>query len=133
MDAKDIAIIIVSVIAPLVGYMFAIRGFVKDTARAAVGNISVELASLRSELDAYRESQKDLIDLYGRIANLRNPHPDKEVLLQKLKNDTITREEAIALQEILTSERDTAERENDFLKAVVIIGILALVLVAINK
>jgi len=54
-------------------------------------------------------------------------HPDKGVLLEKLKNDTITREEAAVLQQIMSEERQRAQEQNDILKAIVIIGILALI------
>jgi len=133
MEAQEIGIIIGSVLGPLIGFMFLMRGFVRDTAKAAVGDIAVDVATLKGELKAYRESQKDLIDLYKQVANPKNPHPNKEVLLDKLKSDTITREEAITLQGILNIERDEAEKENNFLKAMIIIGILALVIAAIKK
>lgn len=126
-------IVIGTILIPLVGYMFAMRGFIRDTAIAAVGNVSVDIASLKAELAAYRDSQKDLINLYLKVSTPGNPHPDKEVLLQRLKDDTISRDEAIALQEIMTAERDAAEEDNNILKAVIIIGILALVTVALNK
>ena len=137
METNEILIMVVtiigSVLIPLIGFMFLMRGYIKDSAVSAVGDIPVELAAIKSELKAYKEGQKDLIDVYKQIGSLRNPHPNKEVLLDKLKNDTITREEAIALQEILNVEREKAENENDFLKAVIIIGILALVAAAITK
>lgn len=129
----DTVAIIGSVIIPLVVFMFALRPWVRDTAKDAVSNIGIEVASLRAELKAYREAQKEYIELYKRLAKPRNPHPSKEVLFEKLKNDTITREEAIALQQILNEERQRAEEENDFLKAIVIIGILALTAYAISK
>jgi len=126
-------VVVLSVIIPLIGFMLALRPWIRDVAQAAVGNVGIKLASLETELKAYRESQKDFIDLYKKIANLKNPHPNKEVLLDKLRNDTITREEAITLQGILAAERDEAERENNFLKAIIIIGILALVASALKK
>ena len=126
-NSWNIVAIIGSVIIPLVVFMFALRPWVRDTARDAVSNIGIELASLRAELKAYREAQKEYIEIYKLIANPRNPHPGKEVLLEKLKNDTLTREEAIALQQIMNEERQRAEEQNDFLKAIVIIGILAAV------
>jgi hypothetical protein len=129
----DIVTIIGSVIIPLVVFMLILRPWIRDVAESAVGNIGVELASLKAELKAYRETHKDFIDLYKQIGTLKNPHPDKEVLLDKLKNDTITRDEAIILQQIMSEERQKAEDQNDFLKAIIIIGILALVAAALNK
>ena len=132
-NSWNIVAIIGSVIIPLVVFMFALRPWVRNTARDAVSNIGIELASLRAELKAYREAQKEYIEIYKLIANPRNPHPGKEVLLEKLKNDTLTREEAIALQQIMNEERQRAEEQNDFLKAIVIIGILALIAYAISR
>ncbi len=128
-----VLIMVGSILVPLIGYMFALRGFIRDTATAAIGDVAVDIASLKSEFKAYRESQKEWIDLYLKMSKPGNPHPNKEVLLEKLKNDTITREEAIALQEIMAEERGKAESENDFLKLVIIIGVLALVATAISK
>lgn len=125
--------IVGSILIPLVGFMFLMRGFIRDTAIAAIGNVSVDIASLKAELVAYRDSQKELISLYLKVSIPGNPHPNKEVLLEKLRNDTITRSEAIILQEIMTAERDAAEDDNNILKAIIIIGILALVSVALNK
>lgn len=137
METKDLLIMVATIIGtimiPLLGFMLLMRGFIRDTAIAAVGDISTQLATLKVEISAYRESQKELIEVYKLIAKPGNPHVDKEILLEKLKNDTITRDEAIALQEILLAERDAAEQEKNFLKAVIIIGILALVASAIKK
>jgi hypothetical protein len=126
-------VVVLSVIIPLLAFMIALRPWIRDVAKSAVGDVGVELASLKAELKAYRENRKEFIDLYKLITQPGNPHPDKDALLEKLKNDTITRDEAITLQQIMNEERQKAEAQNDLLKAVIIIGILALVAAALSK
>ena len=133
----DILAIIGAILIPLmtfmITFMFRLRPFIKDTIKADMGDVMKELSSLKGEMKGYRDAQKLFIDLYKGKSNLTNPHLDKGILLEKLKNDTITREEAIYLQEILTAERNQAQQQNDFLKAIIIIGILALVAAAISR
>jgi hypothetical protein len=123
----EILAIVGSIVIPLVIFMFTLRPWIKDTVKLCLRDSEIELTKIRSELKAYREGQKEFIELYKLIGNLKNPHPDKGVLLDKLKNDTITREEAILLQSIMSGEKTKAEETNDILKAIVIIGILALI------
>ena len=130
--------IIGSIVIPLGLFLFALRPWVRDTTKLAVaeslGEIKIQLAVLSAEVKAYRDEHKQLIDLYQRKLSKRgNPHPDKEVLLQKLKDETITRDEALFLQQIMNEEQQKAEDQNDILKAIVIIGILALIAYAISK
>jgi len=126
-------VVVLSVIIPLIGFMLALRPWIGDVAKAAMGDVGVELASLKAELKAYRETQKEFIELYKHLGKLTNPYPAKEVLLEKLKNDTITTEEAITLQQIMNEERQRAQEQNDFLKVIVIIGILTLIAYAISR
>jgi len=62
-----------------------------------------------------------------------NPHFNKEILLEKLNNDTITQEEARYLQQILTEEKEQAEKDNNILKAIIIIGVLVLIGIVLTK
>jgi hypothetical protein len=129
----DTITIVGSIVIPLVAFMFAIRPWIRDTVKVTLREVEIDLAKIRSELGAYREGQKEFIELYKHIGNLKNPHPDKGILLEKLKNDTITKDEAILLQSIMTGEKLKAEEQNDILKAIVIIGILVLIAYAISK
>ena len=129
----DVVAIVSSVIIPLLLFMLALRPWIRDVAKTAIGDVKVELATLKAELKAYRDTQKEFIELYKLVGHPRNPHPDKEALLEKLKNDTITREEAITLQQMMNEERQIAQEQNDILKAIVIIGILALIAYAISR
>ena len=129
----EILTIIGSIVIPLVIFMFALRPWIRDTVKVTLRDVEIDLTKIRSELNAYREGQKEFIELYKHIGNLKNPHPDKGVLLEKLKNDTITREEAVLLQSIMTEEKLKAEEQNDVLKAIVIIGILVLLAYAISN
>jgi hypothetical protein len=133
MEIWEIVSIIGSVIIPLAVFILALRPWIRDVAQNAVGNIGSELSALKAEVKAYRETQKDWIDLYKHLGYASNPYPDKDVLLEKLRNDTITREEAILLQEIMNAERQRAQERNDFLRVIVIIGILALIAYAISR
>ncbi len=132
-NSLNVVAIVGSVLIPLLAFMFALRPWIRDIAKVAGSDVKIGLASLNAELKAYREGQKELIEVYKRLGNLKNPHPNKENLLDKLKNDTITREEALELQQMMKEERQTAEGENDFLKVIVIIGILALITHALTR
>ena len=57
----------------------------------------------------------------------------KNDLLDKLKDDTIAKDEAIELQSIMDAEIQSAKEENNTLKALIGIGVLALIGYALSK
>jgi len=119
--------IILAVIIPLVVFMWTMLPWIKHVIKADMGEVKERIATIEGQLSVLLEHQKQMIDVYMKMKRIANPNNEEAILLTKLKNDTITRQEAIRLQKIMSSEKESAEQENDFLKAVLIIGILGLI------
>lgn len=60
-------------------------------------------------------------------------HPDKFVLLDKLYDGTINREDAIILQNVLEEEKLDAETSGDALKLLLIVGMLVFLVLVISR
>lgn len=67
---------------------------------------------------------------YGRWTMV---HPDKFVLLDKLYDGTINREDAIILQNVLEEEKLDAETSGDALKLLLIVGMLVFLVLVISR
>jgi len=129
----EYAAIVLSVLIPLFVFMIALRPFIKDTIKAELVGIHTKVEGIEKGIEGFKEGQKQFIDVYQKLGKPNNPHPDKGILLEKLRNETITENEAIWLRGILTEEREQAERENNVLKVLAIIGILVLIGVIIYQ
>ncbi len=68
-----------------------------------------------------------------KISKPHNPHPDKDILLKKLYEGTITYEESTILQNILEDEKRSAEASNEFIKVLIIIGVLAFLAIVLAE
>lgn len=68
-----------------------------------------------------------------KLEKIGNRDDEEGILLLKLRNDTITRDEAIKLEQIMNAEREAAQSENNFLKGILIIGILSLIAIALSR
>jgi len=132
-DIWVVVAVIFSVIIPLVVFMFTLRPWVRDVARNAVSDLGERVARIEGRLDTLIEQNKSYIDIFMKLRGLSNPTDDEGILLTKLRNDTITREEAIRLNGIMNAERQRAESENDLLKVFLIIGILTLIGIVLSK
>ena len=144
---NDWWIVVLAVLIPLFGFMLAMRPWIRDTVRAElsglnerVGKLEVgfnttneRLASVEARLDAIDSRLVEVILLYRKYPESSNPGPLKDELLLKLENRTITRYEAIQLEQIMEAEERRAREQNDTLKAVLIILILALLASVIAK
>lgn len=135
-------VILLSVIVPLLAFMWAMLPWIKHVIKSEISPLVERMAKFEGRLDSciesldgrmvriedtFKEQQKNFIDLYKELAKVKNPDTDEGTLLTKLKNETITRDEAIRLQQIMNSKKQEAEQNSDFLKAILIIGILALI------
>lgn len=129
----EYGVIVASILVPLFVFMLALRPFIKDTIKSELGNINARMEGIEKGFEGFKEGQRQSIDLYLQMTKPGNPHPDKEVLLEKLRNETITESEATLLQNIMLGEREQAERERDTLKAVAIIGILILIAIFLRE
>lgn len=68
-------------------------------------------------IDAYR--------MLGMVVGKGNPHRSrKDILLEKAQNRTITHQENVELTNILEREAKQAQTGGDFLKLLIIMGIL---------
>lgn len=132
-DIWVIITVIFSVIIPLVIFMFALRPWVRDSARNAVSGLGERVATIEGQLKTLIEQNKLFIDAYIKSQKIGNPDEEEGILLTKLRNDTITKDEAIQLQQIMNERRLAAESENDFLKVILIIGILGLIAFALSR
>ncbi len=132
-DVWVIIAVVFSVIIPLVVFMFTLRPWVRDTAENAVSGLGERVARIEGQLSTLIEQNKSYIDIFMNLKKLGNPTDEEGILLTKLRDDTITREEAIKLNEIMVTERKEAENENDLLKVLLIIGILALIGIVLSK
>jgi len=144
MEIWVIPTIIGTILIPLMGFMLALRPFIKDSIKSELGtyeirmlsevkDIKLQISGLERELAGFKEGQKSFIELYKVLSKPGNPHFNKEILLEKLNNDTITQEEARYLQQILTEEKEQAEKDNNILKAIIIIGVLVLIGIVLTK
>lgn len=129
----DTWVIILSVLIPLLLFMWALLPWIGRAVKADTVDLRERVAGVEGQLKVLIEQNKSYIDILMRIEKMSNPDNEEAILLMKLRNDTITREEAIQLQEMMNAKREAAQSENDFLKVVLIIGILALITLAVSK
>jgi len=136
--------IVLAIVLPLIGLVLALRPWIKDIVKADLGEFNermariegqsdAKMARIEGQLDAMERYLKVLIPLYRSITEAGNPSPNKDELLLKLENDTITKEEAIELQRIMEVEQRKAKEQNDTVKAIVIVGILVLIAIFLSK
>jgi len=75
--------------------------------------------------------RKELVDNYSEVFGIKlNPHPDKEFLLQKLRDGTITREEGFRLRAIL--EEEQREKKGGVVGLLIIAGLLFLLAIILG-
>ncbi len=84
-------------------------------------------------IDSIKEQGKTYVELLMKISKPNNPHPDKEVLLKKLYDGTITYQESTLLQSILEEERRSAAASNDFVKVLIVVGVLAFLAIILSE
>ena len=125
--------IILSVLIPLLLFMWALLPWIRRIVRADTAELSERVANIEGQLKVLLEQNKSYIDLLMKLEKIGNPDDEKGILLLKLRNDTITRDEAIKLEQIMNAEREVAESENNFLKGILIIGILSLIAIALSR
>jgi len=141
-DIWVIVAVVLSVIIPLLVFMWSMRPWIKDVIKSELSPLNAKVSKIEGIIetftksqndrmarieDAFKEQSKEMIDLYKLVAHVKNPDTEEGVLLTKLRNETITKGEAARLQQIMNVKKQEAENSNDFLKAVLIIGILALI------
>lgn len=80
-----------------------------------------------------KEQFKTYVEIYMKMSKPNNPHPDKEMLLKKLYDGTITLEETNTLQRIMEDEKRSAEAVNDFVKLLIIVGVLAFIAIVLAE
>jgi hypothetical protein len=145
---NDTSAVILSVIIPLLAFMLALLPWIKHVIRSEISPLAERIAKIEGKLntfieqehsrvarleDSFKEQQKGFLDLYRDMAKIKNPDTDEGILLTKLKNETITNDEAIRLREIMNKRKQEAEQNNDFLKAILIIGILGLIAYVLSR
>lgn len=113
--------------------MWALLPWIRRCIRADTAELSERIASIEGQLKVIIEQNRQYIDLFMKLQKIDNPTDDEGILLTRLKNNIITKEEAIRLNEIMIAERQRAESENDLLKVFLIIGILTLIGIALSR
>ena len=126
-------IIVLSVIIPLLAFMWALLPWISHVVKSEMSPLNERMARIEGRLESFMEQQKFNIEAYVKLAKIKNPDTDEGVLLTKLNNNTITKDEATQLQQIMNRRRQEAEENNDFLKVIFIIGILALIAYALSR
>jgi len=78
--------------------------------------------------------RKELVDSYFDFFGIKsNPHLDKEFLLRKLRDGTITHEESLRLKTILEEEKKQAEKKGGNIGGLLIIlGLLLLLAILLG-
>jgi len=79
--------------------------------------------------------RKELVDSYFDLFVIKsNPHPDKELLLRKLQDGTITHEESLRLKAILEEEKKQAEKKGgNVVGLLIILGLLLLLAILLGE
>ncbi len=95
--------------------------------------VETSLKGIRETLSDIKEQYKTYLEIYMKMSKSNNPHPDKGILLKKLYDGTITYDEIILLQSILEEEKQSAEASNDFVKVLVIVGVLVFIAIALSE
>jgi Tfp pilus assembly protein PilE len=144
-DTTDIWVIVavvLSIIIPLLVFIWGMLPWITRVVKSELSPLNAKVAKIEGILeiftkeqnnrmtrleDTFKEQQKQFIDLYIEVKKIKNPDTEEGVLLTKLKSDTITKVEATRLQQIMNAKKQEAEQNNDFLTAILIIGILALI------
>lgn len=125
--------IILSVIIPLLLFMWAMLPWIKHVIKSEISPLTERIARIEGRLDTFMEQQKLFIDAYEKMGKMKNPGNEETRLLTRLREGIITDDEAIRLREIMNNRRQQAEESNDFLKAILIIGILGLIAYALSR
>ncbi len=142
----DISVLISVVVAlvAVVGLVYTVFHFMYNEFQSVNKKISDLESSLGQRLkavevtmdvamDSIKEQGKTYVELLMRISKPHNPHPDKEALLKRLYDGTITYEESTLLQSILEEEKRSAEASNDFIKVLIIVGVLAFLAIVLAE
>lgn len=79
--------------------------------------------------------RKEIVDSYFDFFGIKsNPHPDKELLLRKLRDGTITREESLSLKAILEEEkREIGNKKGGIGGLLIILGLLLLLAILLGE
>jgi hypothetical protein len=136
MELVEIIVIIGSIIIPLVGFILALRPFIKDTIKVELGDIRERLARLEESSRLANEYLPKLIPLLPKSLQSQNPEDRKTELLKKLENRTLTYNEAIELKNILEREAEEARERGDTMAVFAImlfLLMLALAIAALGK
>lgn len=96
-------------------------------------SLGQRLVAVEVAMAGIKEQYKTYVELLMKISKPNNPHPNKDTLLKKLYEGTITYEESTILQKILEDEKRSAEASNDFVKVLIIVGVLAFIAIVLAE
>ena len=115
-------VVVLSVIVPLIGFMLALRPWIKDTVRVEIGDVRERLARIDGRLDEIGKQTRGIADLMPPAPS--NPDSTRQELLGKWKQGTLTYEESVQLRDILAHEAEQADETKKVLIALGLIGLL---------
>lgn len=113
-----------TIFAIFIGVFLAITLFIGALTLSSLNKMSSSLTRIESITNNANKSI--VINNYEKESKLHNPATEKDRLMKKLKEDTITKEEAKKLKAILEREKEEAENIGNFGLFLAILGVIAL-------